>query len=117
MDPVDRKGKDESYVLYLGTNDKDTDEPVYTPEEAKSILKDILLQNMGAYTIQEAEGGWIGDDGTVYQEYTLIIYLTDTTPEKVHALCDELIDKFDQESVLICTNSTTTEFYSGSSDT
>ena len=107
--------KDAQYVLYLGTNDKDTDEPVCSQEEAKSILKDILLKHMGGYTIQEAEGGWIGDDGTTYQEYTLVIYLTDTTTEKVHALCDELIDRFDQSTVLIRTDNAATEFYGGSS--
>ena len=105
--------EDAQYILYLGTNDKDTNEPVYTREKSKSILKDILLEHMGGYTIQEAEGGWTDDNGTIYQEYTIVIYLTDTTPEKVYALCDELLDKFNQSSVLIRTNSATTEFYSG----
>ena len=84
--------KDVQYVLYLGTNDKDTDEPVLPPEEAMEQLKGILIQRFGGYTIQEANGGWIGDDGTEYQEYTLVIYLSDTTLEDVHSLCDELID-------------------------
>ena len=34
------------------------------------------------------------DEGTEYQEYTLVIYLSDTTIEDVHKLCDELIDKY-----------------------
>ena len=104
---------DVQYVLYLGTNDKDTNEPVYTPKEAKDLLKDILNERMGGYTIQEANGGWIGDDGTEYQEYTLVIYLSDTSIEKVHALCDELIQKYNQSSVLIQSNRTITEFYNG----
>ena len=97
---------DVQYVLYLGTNDKDTNEPVYTPKEAKDLLKDILNERMGGYTIQEANGGWIGDDGTEYQEYTLVIYLSDTSIEKVHALCDELIQKYNQSSVLTQSNKT-----------
>ena len=105
--------EDLQYVLYLGTNDKDTNKPVYAPEDAKEVLKDILISNMGGYTIQEANGGWIGDDGTEYQEYTLVIYLSDTDANAVHALCDELIKKFNQQSVLIQMNKTTTEFYSG----
>lgn len=100
------------YVLYLGTNDKDSNEPVYSPEEAKSVLKGILISRMGGYTITEANGGWIGDDGTEYQEYTLVIHLSDTTEDDVHALCDELLDKFNQSSVLIQENRTKTEFYS-----
>jgi hypothetical protein len=103
---------DIQYVLYLGTNDKDTNEPVYSPEEAKSVLKNILISQMGGYTIQEANGGWKDDEGTEYQEYTLVIYLSDTTIEDVHKLCDELIDKYNQSSILIQQNKTTTEFYS-----
>ena len=33
--PDDAPVADIQYVMYLGTNDKDTNEPVFTPEEAK----------------------------------------------------------------------------------
>lgn len=105
---------DVQYVLYLGTNDKDTNVPVYSPGESKEILKDILIDHMGGYTIQEANGGWIDDAGTEYQEYTLVIYLSDTNEDDVHKLCDELIKTYDQSSILIQMNKTKTEFYSGS---
>ena len=105
--------KDIQYVLYLGTNDKDTNAPVFQPEEAKEQLKKILIQRFGGYTITDANGGWVGEDGTEYQEYTLVIYLSDTTIDDVHSLCDELVDVYRQSSVLIQANETTTEFYSG----
>ena len=103
---------DVQYVLYLGTNDKDTNKPVFTQAEAVEKAKDILIRHFGGYTIQEAHGGWI-DDGKVYQEYMIVIYLSDTTPEKVHAAADELVETFRQSSVLIHENPTKTEFYSG----
>ncbi len=103
---------DIQYVMYLGTNDKDTNSPVFTPEEAKEKAADILVRHFGGYTIQEANGGWI-DGGTIYREYTLVIYLSDTTADKVHAAADEMIEVFHQSSVLIQQNKTTTEFYSG----
>ena len=105
--------KDIQYVLYLGTNDKDTNAPVFQPEEAKEQLKKILIQRFGGYTITDANGGWVGENGTEYQEYTLVIYLSDTTIDDVHSLCDELVDVYRQSSVLIQANETTTEFYSG----
>ena len=105
--------KDIQYVLYLGTNDKDTNEPVFPQEEAKEQLKKILIQRFGGYTITDANGGWVGEDGTEYQEYTLVIYLSDTTIDDIHSLCDELVDVYRQSSVLIQANETTTEFYSG----
>ncbi len=100
------------YVLYLGTNDKDTNAPVFTEAEAQVQLKEILLKHFGGYTIQEAHGGWVSD-GKVYQEYTLVIYLSDTTKEAVHAAADEMISVFNQSSVMIQENPTNTEFYSG----
>lgn len=103
---------DTQYVLFLGTNDKDTVEPVYTPEVCKQKLKEILIKHFGGYTITEAEGGW-KDGDKLYVEYTLVVYLSDTTLEKVHAACDEMIQVFNQTSVLIQENKTKTEFYSG----
>jgi len=110
------QAQDIQYVLYLGTNDKDTNEPVFAPEEAKQAAKDILVRHFGGYTIQEAEGGWLGDDGTLFQEYTLIIHLSDTNLEAVHNAADEMLEVFRQSSVLIQANETATEFYSGAAE-
>ena len=104
---------DIQYVLYLGTNDKDSNQPVFTPEEAKKKAEGILIDHFGGYTIQEANGGWIDGD-TEYQEYTLVIFLSDTDLEQVHKAADEMITEFHQSSVLIQANQTVTEFYSGS---
>ena len=103
---------DVQYVLYLGTNDRDTNKPVFTQAEALEQAKDILIRNFGGYTIQEAYGGWIDSD-TEYQEYTLVIYLSDTTLDQVHTAADEMIEVFHQSSVLIQENPTRTEFYTG----
>ena len=103
--------EDIQYVMYLGTNDKDTNRPVFTQTEALERAKEILLAHFGGYTIQEANGGWVDGD-TAYQEYTLVIYLSDTNEEAIHAAADDLIEAFHQSSVLIQANPTTTEFYS-----
>ncbi len=105
--------EDVQYVLYLGTNDKDTNKPVFTQDEAMEKAREILIRHLGGYTIQEANGGWVGDDDKLYQEYTLVIYLSDTTEEKVHEVADELIEAFSQGSVMIQKNPTQTEFYGG----
>lgn len=101
---------DTQYVLYVGTNDKDTNEPVFAPEVCKQKAIEILLERFGGYTIQEASGGW-KDGEVVYTEYTLVIYLSDTTLEEVHAACDEFIRVFNQSSILVQANQTQTEFY------
>ena len=101
---------DMQYVIFLGTNDKDTNEPIFSSDEAKTRLEEILLKHFGGYTIQEANGGW-EDNGTIYREYTLVIYLSDTTIDKVRAAADEMLQVFNQRSVLIQSNETKTEFY------
>ena len=104
------EGTQYQYVMYLGTNDKDTNKPVFTQAEALEQAKAILLKRFGGYTIMEANGGWI-DEGKEYQEYTLVIYLSDTNIEAVHAAADEMTEVFRQSSVLIQENPTRTEFY------
>lgn len=111
--PAVEAQKDVQYVLYVGTNDKDTAQPVYPPAEALEKAKALLISRFGGYTVQEALGGWIADDGTVFQEYTIMIHLSDTTADAVHTLCDDLIKLFNQSTILIHENETKTEFYSG----
>ena len=108
--PVEEEKTDTQYVLYLGTNDKDTNQPVFNPDEAKAQAEKILLEHFGGYTIQEAKGGWIDGDIT-YTEYTLVIYLSDTDIDAVHAAADDMRKTFHQSSVLIQANQTRTEFY------
>ena len=108
-----REARDIQYVMYLGTNDKDTNEPVFSPSEAKLRADGILIKHFSGFTIQEATGGWIEDNGAIAHEYTLVIYLSDTTIEKVRTAADDLIKEFNQSSVLIQANETRTEFYSG----
>lgn len=112
MKPAPADHTDVQYVMYLGTNGAETNEPVFAPGEAREKAKEILVKHFGGYTLTDAEGGW-EDSGTLYQEYTLVIYLSDTTLDKVHAAADELIRTFQQSSVLIQSNRTVTEFYSG----
>ena len=102
---------DIQYVLFLGTNDMDTNKPVFTEEMSRQKVREILMKHFGGYTIQQAWGGWMDQD-TEYQEYTLVIYLSDTTLDAVHAAADELVETFRQSSILIQTNPTKTEFYS-----
>ena len=108
-----QNAEDLQYVIYLGTNDKDTYEPVYAPEEAKAKTDEVLSNYFEGFTIQDANGAWTNENGTVDHEYTIVIILSGTTPEKVHSAADELIREFNQSSVLIQANKTSTEFYSG----
>ena len=102
---------DVQYVMFLGTDDKDTNEPVCSPDEAKARAEKILNEHFGGFTIQEASGGW-KDNGIIYHEYSLVIYLSDTTLDEVHAAAREILRDFNQSAILIQTDEVRTEFYS-----
>ncbi len=107
------ENEDVQYVVYLGTNAQGTDESPFTPDEAKQKLDEILSEHFAGYTVQEAVGGWKNEDGSISHEFTLVIYLSDTTIDAIHAASAEMIQEFDQSCVLIQENKTTTEFYYG----
>lgn len=109
---VEETEGDIQYILFVGTNDKDTNEPVYAPDECLEHLEEILTRHFYGFTIQEARGGWLNDDGSVAHEYTMVVYLSDTSIDAVHAACDEMITEFNQSSIIIQQNTTSTEFYS-----
>ncbi len=110
---AEQEAWDVQYVMFLGTNDKDSYEPYGTPEEVKARVDEVLTKHFEGFTIQEANGGWTNENGTVDHEYTIVILLSDTTLDKVHAAADDLIQAFNQSSVLIQANRTQTEFYYG----
>ena len=104
---------DIQYEIFLGTNDKDSYEPYGTPDAIKEKVDEVLTKHFEGFTIQEANGGWTNENGTVDHEYTVVILLSDTTLEKVYAASDDLIRAFNQSAVMIQANKTKTEFYSG----
>lgn len=104
---------DTQYVLYLGTNGKDSNSPVFPINEDKDKLEEVLAKYFTGWTLFEANGAWTYDNGKIGHERTLVIYLSDTNQEKIYAASDELIKTFNQSSVLIHRNPTRKEFYSG----
>lgn len=98
---ADLESKDLQYVMFVGTNDKDTYEPYGTPDEVKQKADEVLTKHFEGFTIQDANGVWTNEDGIVDHEYTIVILLSDTTAEKVHEAADDLIKAFNQSSILI----------------
>ena len=99
--------------MYVGTNDKDTNQPVFSAEEARNRADQILSKHFDGYTIQEAHGRWKNEDGSIAHEYTLVVTLSDTTLDKVHSASDDFIKEFHQSTVMIQQNTSQTEFYAG----
>lgn len=101
------------YVMYVGTNDKDTYKPEHTNEEAKKIVDEICLKYFEGYTLQDAIGSWTDEKKNITHEYTLVCYFDGADAETVHKAADEVIKALNQNTVLIEQDKINLEYYSG----
>ena len=76
------------YIMYVGTNDKDTYEPVLPFDEARELANNICAQYVSGFTQMDARGGWLDDNGILTQEDTLIYIFFDASGEQLQAIMD-----------------------------
>ena len=101
------------YVMYVGTNDKDTYQPEHSEEEAREIVDQICLRYFDGYTLQDATGSWTDEKNNITHEYTLVCYFDGAKKETVYQAADEIIKELNQNTVLIEEDAIQTEYYSG----
>ena len=110
---VQQESGTKQYVMYVGTNDKDTYKLEMTEAEAKDIVDRICLKYFpDGYTLQEATGAWTDETNKITHEYTLVCYFDGADIETVHKAADELIEKLNQNSVLIEEDTISIDYYS-----
>ena len=110
------EGTETQYVMYVGTNDKDTNLPKYSQESARDIVDKICLEYFEGYTLQEATGAWTDENNRVTHEYTIVCYFDDTDRNTVNLAADEVMKALNQQTVLIEQDNIRMEYYSGSED-
>ncbi len=67
---------------------------------------------MKGYTLGEATGSWVDDDGIRTHEYTLVCYFDDPEVEDVYSCAEEIREALNQSSILIEANEINMEYYS-----
>lgn len=103
------------YVMYVGTNDKDTYQLEHTKEEAMNIVDEICLSHFDGYTIQEATGSWMDEKNNITHEYTIVCYFDGADRDTVYAAADEIIEALNQNTVLIEEADIRMDYYGGES--
>ena len=101
------------YVMYVGTNDKDTYAPVFTPAEAKEKIDEICFKYFDGYTIQEATGSWVDESQNATHEYTVVCYFDGAKKEDVYKAADEILVALNQSTILIESKEITMDYYEG----
>ncbi len=86
--------------LYVGLNDKDTKKQELTNLDAKAEISTILFKHFpNGFTLQECQGMYRHEDGTVVCENTIKVTLFNYEFIGISNVIKEIKDKLNQESV------------------
>ena len=103
------------YVMYVGTNDKETYQLEKTKEECRDIVHNTLMDHFpDGFTMYTADGVWRDETKHVTIEYTFVCVLETDQKAAVYATADELLTKLNQSTILIVSNAVKlVDFYTG----
>ena len=110
---ADEQDTQTKYVLYIGTNDKDTYKQEIPYDTCVQKVTDVCAKYTGGCTLSEATGYWKDDSGSITTEQSIQCTLEDVSDEQVHQVADEVRKELNQNSILIETQNVTSEFYAG----
>ena len=98
------------YTLYIGLNDKDSKHQEIATLDAYKVASNIFCTYTGGATISEAVGVYTHDDGTIITETSLRCEIYGAEMSAIMSAANELKTAFNQESILIETVETTSNF-------
>ena len=101
------------YVLYIGTNDKDTYAQKIPTDKAKDIVNRICVKYIGGYTAQDAKGGWVDETGKLTQENTLVYSLNGVSENQVISIMNDVLKALNQDSILVEVQNVDYAYYKG----
>ena len=101
------------YVLYIGTNDKDTYEQIIPTDVAIEIVNGICAKHVEGYTASGAQGGWVDGNGVLTRENTLVYTISYAEESNIVAIMDEILSALNQNAILIERRDVASTFYSG----
>lgn len=112
-DKAEEEASSIQYVMYVGTNDKDTYAPFCSEAEAVEIIDHICLKYFEGYTLQEATGSWVDELHNATHEYTVVCYFDGAKKEDVYKAADEILVALNQSTILIESNKIIMDYYGG----
>ena len=93
--------KTDRYTIYVGLNDGDSKEQLYSTERFQKLLYMVCKNYKVSFSITTLEGGYFHDDGQFVQEKSLQTVLLGASEEAVDEISKDICAFFNQESVLI----------------
>lgn len=88
--------------LYVGLNDKDTKQQELSNLEAKAEISAILFRYCpDGFTLQECQGMYKHNDGTVVCENTIKVILLGYNMSMIYEIIEDLKRKLNQECIAV----------------
>lgn len=103
----------DSYTLYIGTNDKDTYTQLIPTDQAIAMVNAICARYVDGYTSSLATGGWVDEKGRLTQEHTLVYTFHGVKQEQIQSIMDEVLKKLNQNTILVEYGTTKSMYYGG----
>jgi len=103
------------YILYIGTNDKDTYEQIIPTDEAREIVNAICAKYVDGYTSDVCEGGWVDEKNILTEENTLVYTINGADETAIISIMDEVLTALNQNAVLAERRDVSSVFYRGKS--
>ena len=98
---MDKNSKIIKYTLYIGLNDKATKlQEISTIDAYKLIVNICKSHNLDGFTISEATGFYVHENGEVVTEKSLRIEILFTSNEVIDAIIKDIKIILNQESVV-----------------
>ncbi|HML47595.1 MAG TPA: DUF3574 domain-containing protein [Clostridia bacterium] len=101
------------YVLYIGTNDKDSYAQIIPTDQARRIVNGICEKYVSGYTAMDAQGGWADEKGVWTHENTLVYVFSEATEEQIRSIMNEVLEALNQGSILVEKRDLRYTFYDG----
>lgn len=103
----------DKYIIYIGTNDKDTYKQEISTEDARNMVNSICAKYVDGYTASDAKGGWVDETDTLTQENTLVYSFYNVKEEMLIKVMDEVREKLNQNSILVERQKAVYTYYNG----
>ena len=108
-------GDENKYLLYIGTNDRETYLPRMPLAEARGIVNDICKKYVDGFSVQALQGAWEDEQGVWTSEDTLVYSISGADEGAIIAIMDEALQALNQSSILVEKDEVRLTYYGGGS--
>lgn len=90
-----------TYNLYVGLNDKDTNEQIMDDDFAMESVRFIVSNIVGGATFTKSFGHWVDEFGNETNETSIVVEIVGTDDEHIERICKQLNYSLNQNCIMV----------------